>query len=68
MNPSKEYIIKSDSNPNKTYTVKYDGFRWFCSCPSFRFNCHQANELKAHDTTGRKKRFCKHILQVKGEI
>ena len=64
-----EWIVKS-SDGRKSYTVEKFGSRWVCSCPSFRFNCHTSEGLKA-DNNGsdrHKRRFCKHILKIKEGI
>ena len=62
------WIVKSDSTPIKEYTVQLIGSRWLCSCPSFCYNCHDSEGFKSRNTNGRKKRFCKHILKIKGSV
>ena len=54
-----QWIIPSSDGQN-TYTVRREGNRWFCSCKSFQYHCHTPEGLK-----NPKRRFCRHILEVK---
>jgi hypothetical protein len=48
----KEVKIKSETDPEKTYTLKKVGDKWYCNCPAF-----------FHGTT----RPCKHIINYLGK-
>lgn len=52
----KKFDIKSETEPNKTYFVRYtDKGEWLCNCPDFLVR-------------GRRKGTCKHIEQAKKKI
>jgi len=58
----REWVVLSSDGLHE-YTVRQEGNRWFCSCPSFRYHSHTPEGLK-----NPKRRFCKHILKIKGEL
>jgi len=51
------WIVESETEPGKTYTVWYDPIRdeWNCTCPDFVFRF-------------KKKRKCKHIIYVMKQV
>lgn len=52
----KEYTVKSQSEPNKEYIVRFfsDTNKWTCTCPSYAF--HEEGFQ------------CKHIKQKRAEL
>ena len=68
-NENKTWNVKA-SDGKKEYTVQLNKARWVCSCNSFKYNCHNPDDLKAHDNTANhhKRRFCKHILEIKESL
>ena len=58
------WLVKSKDR-KKTYSVyELDDGDFLCSCRSCRFNMHDPDGERITEDNGRKKIFCKHILQV----
>ncbi len=71
VNAIKVFDVPSDSEPDKTYRVQFDGERWFCECLAWRFNMEHKGEKGADGRSV--PRECKHtrralgLMQTKGE-
>ena len=59
--------IKSFTNPEKTYTVFYDGEKYTCDCPDFIYRKGSYILYWREDGELRKQKGCKHIAKYLGE-
>jgi len=59
--------VKSFTNPEKTYTVFYDGEKYTCDCPDFIFRKGSYTLYWTENGKPRMQRGCKHIAKYLGE-